>query len=202
MDSSPSLPATETISAQLRLILRGMLAVLGIWRLEFPQMRLVQRRFSETFQGLELLLERFRAGRLRRVQNRETGQRQRGRTPPSVTLPRRFGWLVKAGGHQAACFGTQLQTVLQTPEMATLLAASPQAVRMLRPLCRALAVELPWTRDTPRKVRPRKPRPKPEPFRPPLPRGVLARARRDKAFDAAIERRNATVLQMAQGRKC
>ena len=100
-----------------------------------------------------------------------------GRGP---ALPRRFGWLVKAGGYQAVGYGLQLQNVLNTPEMVELLAASPQAQRILRPICRALAVELPWVVDQPRQIKPhiRTPRAKPEPFRIPLPRGALSWARR------------------------
>ena len=84
-------------------------------------------------------------------------------------------------GLLAAGFGSQLQTLLATPEMAELLAAAPHAVRLLRPLCRALAMEIPGCPVAPRKPRtkrPRKPRPKPEPFRIPLPRGVISAARR------------------------
>jgi hypothetical protein len=97
-------------------------------------------------------------------------------------LPRKFGWLVQAGGYQAAGYGLQLQTLLNAPEMVELLAESAQARRILRPLCRALAVELPWVVDKPRaeiKPRRRQPRPKPEPFRIPLPRGALSWARRE-----------------------
>jgi len=63
-----------------------------------------------------------------------------------------------------------------------LMEAAPQAKRMLRPLCRALAIELPWTVASPRVPqprKPRKPRPKPESFKIPLPRGVLTWARRE-----------------------
>jgi hypothetical protein len=89
--------------------------------------------------------------------------------------------LVRAGGHDAACVGLQLQAVLAAPEMTELLAVSPQAGRILRPLCRALALELPAT--SPRacehtRPRMRKPRVTPEPFRIPLPRSVLTAARR------------------------
>ena len=72
-------------------------------------------------------------------------------------------------------------------EMVALLAEAPQARRMLRPLCRALALELPWVRATPgeavaesgeRPPRNRRPRVQPEPFRTPLPRGVRTAARR------------------------
>jgi hypothetical protein len=53
-------------------------------------------------------------------------------------LPHRFGWLVRLVP-EAACYGTQLQHLLATPEMAALLAASPTARRLLQPLCRMLA---------------------------------------------------------------
>ena len=53
----------------------------------------------------------------------------------------RFGWLVRAVGYEAAGFGSQLRAVLETPEMVALLAACPEAGRVLRPLCRALAIE-------------------------------------------------------------
>ena len=183
MDTSPARSPIETISADLWSILRGVMAVLGTWRLDYPQMLLVSRRFSTTFRGIERLLERFRAGRLRQVQHRTPRRSGTARKAASAALPRKFGWLVQAGGYHAAGFGSQLQTVLGTPEMVALLATSAQAQRMLRPLCRALAVELPWVRGEARKARQtqpriRKARPKPEPFRIPLPRGVLAAARR------------------------
>jgi hypothetical protein len=185
MVSSPSLSPIETISADLRMILRGVLAVLGMWRLQIPQMVLAHRRISAAFRGIECLLERFRAGRLWRVAHRTQGQKLRGRKAGrGPALPRKFGWLVLAGGHQAAGFGLQLQTVLSTPEMLELLAASPQAGRILRPLCRALALEVPGvivksaTERGETKPRRRKPRVRPEPFRIPLPRGVLSAARR------------------------
>jgi hypothetical protein len=62
----------------------------------------------------------------------------RPRTTPKC-LPRRFAWLVRLVP-EAACYGTQLQHLLSEPAMAELLAASPQARRILRPLCRMLGV--------------------------------------------------------------
>ena len=180
---------------------------MGTWPLEYPQMVLVVRRFNVTFRGIERLLQRHIAGRLWRIAQRTQAKREPCQRDPndsrekSVVLPRRFGWLVIAGGYQAAGYGSQLQTVLSRPEMVALLAESPQAQRMLRPLCRALAMELPWVRGEPRKARekkPRKPRVKPEPFRIPLPRGMLAAARRDAALEEAIKLRNELVLKMAK----
>ncbi len=103
-------------------------------------------------------------------------------------MPRKFGWLLDAGKHNAAYFTNQFNDLLTTPEMVALLEAAPQAKRMLRPLCRALAVDLPWTVAPPRPPRPtqpRKPRPKPEPFRTKLPRGVITWARREKRLERA-----------------
>ena len=148
--------------------------------------RVMYGKINATFDRIEKLLVRFRAGLLWRVTRQ--GPRNRGMACHAPTLgrgagqPRKFGWLVLAGTHQAAGFGVQLQTVLATPDMTALLEASPQARRILRPLCRALAMELPWTVTPPRTPKPRKPRqprPKPEPFKIPLPRGVLSWARRD-----------------------
>ena len=87
--------------------------------------------------------------------------------------------------------------------MTAMLESSEQAQRILRPLCRALAIELPWAVDKPRAERPRKPRkprPKPEPFKHPLPRGMLARARKYRELDEAIKLKHELVSKMAQTR--
>jgi hypothetical protein len=180
MDFTAS-PTSDPIRAALRTILRGVMAALGAWGLEAEIAVLLHRRIAHVAARIERMLARFRAGRLWRVAERKArvGAIRRGRID---ALPRRFGWLVVAGGHRAAGFGSQLRAVLAEPEMAALLAASPAAVRVLRPLCRALALELPCFADTPRAprpARPREPRPRPEPFRIPLPRGVLSAARRE-----------------------
>ena len=189
MESSPAIPAPilseqGTLCATLRLFVRTLLAALGAWRLEPMIAIAAYRRISSTMSRLERMLVRFRAGRLRVLPQRNATPRLQPRCKAEAVLPRRFGWLVQLGGTEAACFGSQLQTALNMPEMTELLAASVQAQRILRPLCRALAVELPWVvakavrlrGEKPRRVR--KPRVKPEPFRIPLPRGVLAAARR------------------------
>jgi hypothetical protein len=94
--------------------------------------------------------------------------------------------------YRAAGYGCQLRVILEQPEMVALLRASPQAGRILQPLCRMLAVETALLR--PRlpgdaaivavevapvvKVRVRKPRAPVDWGRIPLPRGVLSAARR------------------------
>jgi hypothetical protein len=196
MDATPTMTAPEMVSANLRMILRGLLAALGFWRLDCARAVLAYRRISGTFGHIERLLVRFRAGHLlcvtRRIPAAVVGRGPRTRARNAVSLPRRFGWLVIAGGYQAVGFGLQLQSVLNTQEMSALLAASPQAGRLLRPLCRALAMELPTKppispetapdATSPASGKPKIHRPrlreKPEPFRIPLPRGVLSAARR------------------------
>ncbi len=184
MDSAPALSSANTVSANLRMIRCALLAALGAWRLEPVLALVLYGRIGTTLRRIERMLVRFRAGKLWRVTQREFAQRRLVCRKPTLGMPRRFGWLVQIGGHQAACVGSQLQAVLNTPEMADLLAASAQAGRILRPLCRALAVELPGkisasaterAEMTPRRLMPRA---APERFGIPLPRGVLAAARR------------------------
>jgi hypothetical protein len=99
-------------------------------------------------------LVRFRAGKLWRMPTptAERASRCGAIRQANCTLPRRFGWLVKLGGYRAAVYRTQLELVLQSPDMAELLAAAPQAARIMRPLCRALALEWPTPAPKPWKA--------------------------------------------------
>jgi hypothetical protein len=58
---------------------------------------------------------------------------------PRQRLPEGFAWLVRLVP-EAACLGSQLQHLLTDPEMAALVSAAPGMARILRPLCRMLAV--------------------------------------------------------------
>jgi hypothetical protein len=57
-------------------------------------------------------------------------------------LPERSGWLLRLVPGTAVYAG-QVQTLLDDPQTAALLEAAPQAGRILRPLCRMLALPLP-----------------------------------------------------------
>jgi hypothetical protein len=147
------------------------------------------RRIERQIKGL---LERFQAGRLPGARAAREGGGT-ARTVPvaaAVRLPRGFGWLLAMVPHQAACFAGHLGSVLAEAEMVALLEAAPQARRILAPLCRMLGMERPGPRPGPRGeaegagaatrsvVRVRAARAPVEPERIPLPRGVLAAARR------------------------
>ena len=183
MDLSPT--TAETIAARLRMILLGLRSVLGMWTLDAAVVVRVSARAGMVFGRIERMLARFRAGTLR-IQTLHTARKTAVSKPRVPALPRRFGWLVIAGKHQAAGYASQLQHLLAEPEMAALLDAAPQARRVLRPLCRALAIDLPWTVTPPRPPKPRKPRPKPAPYRWPYPRGAVSAARRYKALERAV----------------
>jgi hypothetical protein len=196
---SESLPAEPTTAGNLRWLLQRVRSVLGDIGLTGALLLLLHRRIGVIARRLALHLARFEAGTLRpyqprgaaAVSRREIGQPapRRDRRKPDVVLPRRFGWLVAKCGYHAAGFGSQLAHQLNQPEMVALLEASPAARRNLRPLCRALGVELPWTVTPPRPPRPSREKTPRTPrqrryavasdFIPPLPRGVLAWARRE-----------------------
>jgi hypothetical protein len=74
-------------------------------------------------------------------------------------LPRGHGWVIKRLP-QAGAEAGQLHELLQHAHSREFVEAAPQAARLLRPLCRALGVDLPaWLQPPPRPRRPRKPRP-------------------------------------------
>jgi len=111
-------------------------------------------------------------------------------------LPHKFAWLVRLVP-EAACYGSQLRHLLSEPEMAALLAASPQARRLLRPLCRMLAVAPPH-------AVPRAKLPPPDPPQPHVsdaaaapPRSPLPAARREAGWPTAPARPAA--IQARQG---
>ena len=182
----PSPATAETIAAKLRMILLGLRSVLGMWQLDGALVVRVSALAGRVFGRIERMLIRFRAGKLRTGVTQPNRKAAASTKPRAPALPRKFGWLVIAGKHQAAGYASQLQHLMAEPEMAELLEASPQARRVLRPLCRALAIELTWTVTPPRPRKPRKPRPKPAPYRWPYPRGAISAARRYKALEKAI----------------
>ncbi len=153
---------------------------------------LVWTRLKRVERQILGLLARFAAGRLvvaaaPRVTEGAAGRRR----VVSARLPCRFGWLLGMVPFEAACFAGQLRAELAEPEMVALLAASPQARRVLGPVCRMLAIER-SVLGVPEKVpargadegvpvakpRVRVVREKVDFGRIPLPRGVLAAAKR------------------------
>ena len=113
-------------------------------------------RVSRLRQRFAALVARVLAGRLPRAP--QVGRVRAARVPTAVRLPAAYGWLVRLLP-DAAGFGGQVQALLDDPAIGPLLVAAPGAGRVLRPLCRMLAVPLPvalgGTGEAP-KMRPRK----------------------------------------------
>jgi hypothetical protein len=159
---------------------------------------LLYRRLGGICGQMERLAARFQAGRLWRVPARAVAAEKveaeaKLRAVALPVWPRRFGWLVRLASYHAASYGSQLRVILGQPEMVALLRAAPQAARILRPVCRMLAVETSLLRPRPEGAvaelgpetqapvvtkRSRRPREAVDWGRIPLPKGVLAAARR------------------------
>ena len=175
----------------LSAVLRALRGEVGGWHLRgmlsHLVMMLLYRRIGEICGKIERLVVRFQAGRLlRREPEARVGGRNAAKTGARI-WPGRFAWLVRAASYQAAGYGCQLRHILEQPDMVELLKASPQAARILRPVCRMLAIETSLLRPgvvvpepvvRVRKHRVRKPRIPIDWGRIPLPRGVLSAARR------------------------
>jgi hypothetical protein len=120
-----------------------------------PPLLLVHAWLGRLVQRFAALVARAEAGTLRPPRRRPPRERPPREPPPR--WPKSFAWLIRMLPYQAACFGSQLQHQFSQPEMMALLEAAPQAGRLLRPLCRMLAIDLPPALRLP--PRPRKPKP-------------------------------------------
>ncbi len=174
--------------AGLPAVLAALRAALAGWggqgMLTAALAMLVYLRIGEIGRRMERLAARFQAGRIWRREAVAGAGGVVRRAPAAPLWPRGFGWLVRACGHEAAGLGAQLLVVLARPEMVALLAQVPQARRLLRPLCRMLAVEAALLTPngavaaSPAVKRVRRAKERIDWGRIPLPRGVLAAARR------------------------
>jgi len=113
------------------------------WAMEAAMIVLIWTRIRRVEGRIQALLVRFRAGRLRVMPAWRVAGEPAARLPrqPTAKLPRRFAWLLPLVPSEAACFAGQLRVVLAEPEMQGLLAASPQARRVMAPLGRMLGIE-------------------------------------------------------------
>jgi len=138
-----------------------------------PLVTLLWTRLARLTARFDALVARLTAGHPAapcRQRTRPTSTAPARKAPAAgLRLPRSHTWLIRLLPGEAACFGGQLQALLADPAMAALLAAAPEAGRILRPLCRLLAIApegmlaLPSAAGKPApKPRPAKPAPPPE----------------------------------------
>ena len=172
-------PEPTTLAGRLGAIMGGIGAKIGAHlaanrHLE-PVLALVYHYLRRAAPRLERLIARWKAGKLtprRRPTRPAPNPAEATPRAPKPRLPSRNGWLVRLVQPTAQHIG-QLQAMVASPEMAELLAAAPQAGRILRPLFRMFATELPDILRLP--PCPRAPRP---PRPPPAVQPVTARERR------------------------
>jgi hypothetical protein len=103
------------------------------------------RRLSARFARLAAAVRDGRLSSPRLRSSPRAGSDARPATPrppslPQPRLPRGFGWLLRLVPGSAV-YGSQIEHWLADPELASLLKEAPQAGRILRPLCRMLAIQ-------------------------------------------------------------
>ncbi len=107
-------------------------------------MLLLWSRLRRTAERFARLAAKVHAGTLPPPRRRLRSPRPA--RPQPLRLPRGVAWLLRRLP-QAAAAASQLQHLLADPAMADLLAAAPQAGRLLRPLCQMLGVRPPPARS-------------------------------------------------------
>ena len=162
--------APLSLTERFRLILGGISRAVaakgGRDHAAGPLVILICNRLNRIVTRLLALAAQVAAGKLRtpRVARGRRETAATPRDPPRLRLPRGFGWLIKEV-RETVQYGGQVSHILDDPEMLTLLAAAPQAGRILRPLCRMMAISLPEQLRLParppprRKARPRATKP-------------------------------------------
>ena len=152
-----------------------------------PFFLILHNRVGRAARLIARLYTLWQQGRLPKPRPSQAGA-TRTRSTPAVTFPHGRAWLVRIGGYRIAASGSHLQYFLQRPDLPEFLAAAPQALRHLRPLCQMLGADLPAAllpaRQPPKPpARPRIKPPKPQAAPPtgtperPIPRNILAAAR-------------------------
>ncbi len=143
-----SLPEAPDVAGRLAQILDGVRDLAARhaarnWVL-IPVTLLLSAYLSSVARRFASLAARLAAGPLRHRPPRPRPPHPEAAAERPAAKPRvpvRFGWLIEWLGYHAVGRGSQLRHVLANdPEMAAIMAASPQAGRILRPLCRMLGL--------------------------------------------------------------
>ncbi len=172
--SEPTPPNQATaLAAGMALILRGLCALIAA-RFRLPKVAphtcALCSCLNRLAQRFTRLMDRLAQGPLppprKRAPRPETPRPEtpRPQAPrPRHRLPTGTLWLIRAIPNEAACYASQINHLLAQPGMADLIAATPRAARLLRPLVRLLGIDMPGApaRPEPAPKKPRAPRPKP-----------------------------------------
>ena len=146
---------------------------------EVVLIKLIWRRLRRMSRRFAAILARLRDGTL--VEEAGGPGAARAAGPARVWRPsRRLGWVIYAVSYFVWLRHYELEEMLEDPEMAALVAEAPELGRVLRPMCRMLAVKPPtWLRLK------RAPRPVVERF-PPAPEWLLAEPGAELRADGTV----------------
>jgi hypothetical protein len=177
--------APSRFAARVAFILTALaLVVAAHFRTLGPHTVPLWTRITRAAGRIARLMARLEAGRLRPPARNRQGRRG---GPPPASLPREYGWLVHRLRHEAAMATYRFERLLDEPETAQILAAAPGVARILRPICRLLAVNAPILR--PARPTPPAPAAPPAPGRPAAAEPAPAQAAPDQAAPKPPRRR-------------
>jgi hypothetical protein len=94
--------------------------------------------FERTVRRFSHVMHKLEAGTLR-PRRPGSGRPSSGKRP--LAIPRNHAWLLVDLKHEGAYFAHRLEALLAEPGTATLIAATPQAQRLLRPICHILGIK-------------------------------------------------------------
>jgi hypothetical protein len=142
MNMAPTLSLADRFAR----FIERLCAVIGVYTGVFPWaeplVSAAQGRVRRLGERFALLAARASGRKFSRVRRQGTARGPATvRRRPAIFLPT-IPWLMQAVGAALHC-GEPLRQLLDDPEMAQLVAAAPQAGRILRPLCRMLRVKRP-----------------------------------------------------------
>ena len=136
--------AAPDVSGKLGRILMALAALVASAFLRDPRhvglINPLWRYITRTARRFDSIITRRLAGRLRHHAPRPAGTAPSAPRPPRLRLPHQHAWLTVALKHHGAGHAHRLENLLAEPEAAALIAACPQAARLLRPLCRMLGI--------------------------------------------------------------
>jgi hypothetical protein len=129
------------VAEGLGVLLRGLGALIARAFLRHPRYAAIilplHQYLIRTGQRFDRVMRALAAGTLRTAKPRP-GRPGSGKRP--AAFPTQRAWLLAALKHEGAYFGIRIEALLAEPATARLIAATPQAQRLLRPICRMLGV--------------------------------------------------------------
>jgi hypothetical protein len=168
VNATAPLSPTDRFSCLIEGLFEDVAAAAPLGWVAIPLIKLLWRRLRRMSRLFAAILARFRAGTLpapgsaprRPAPARPAAASDPSHGPRPLDQPRRFGWVLQMT-YAAMVRRFDLVEMLDDPETVALVAGAPQLGRVLRPLCRMLALKPPAWLRLPRRRASRPPPPRP-----------------------------------------